>query len=235
LTRRYTTYGFTTHADLTASDIEARGFGMHFQVRRRGDVLGSLTIPLPGVHNVANALASLAVALELEVPFEVAAGALEAFAGIERRFERKGEAAGVVVVDDYGHHPAEVKATLAAARAAHPGRLAVIFQPHRYTRTRDCFDDFATAFNDADLLVVTEIYAAGEDKIPGIDGRSLAHAIAAHGHRDVRFQGELDLIAGALAPDLAAGDLVITLGAGDVSSLGPRLLGELAKLHGDRR
>ncbi len=234
LTRRYTTYGFTGQADLIATDIEARGFGMHFQVRRRGDALGSLTIPLPGVHNVANALASLAVALELEVPFDVAAGALEVFAGIERRFERKGEAAGVVVFDDYGHHPAEVKATLAAARAAHPGRLAVIFQPHRYSRTRDCFDEFATAFNDADLLVVTEIYAAGEDKIPGVDGRSLAQAIGAHGHRDVRFQGELDAIAQALAPDLAAGDLVITLGAGDVSSLGPRLLGELAKRHGDR-
>jgi UDP-N-acetylmuramate--alanine ligase len=236
LTRRFTTYGFTGQADLTASGIEARGFGMHFQVRRRSEALGALTIPLTGRHNVANALACLAVALELDVPFDVAADALAAFPGIERRFERKGEVSGVVVVDDYGHHPAEVKATLAAARAAHEGRLVVIFQPHRYTRTRDCFDDFATAFNDADALIVAEIYPAGEDKIPGVDGAALAAAISAHGHRNVRFLGEFDEIIDALTSDtfdLERGDLVITLGAGNVSSLGSRLLRALAESRGD--
>ena len=168
-----------------------------------------------------------AVALELDVPFETAATALAEFAGIERRFERKGEAGGVLVVDDYGHHPAEVRATLSAARDVHSGRVVVVFQPHRYTRTRDCFEEFATAFNDADALIVCEVYAAGEDKIPGIDGRALADAIRAHGHRDVRFAPELDEIVASLPADLRPGDLVITLGAGNVTSAGPRLLAAL--------
>ncbi len=187
LTRRYTTYGFSKQADLVATGIEVDGFGMRFGVERRGERLGHARVPLPGRHNVANSLAAFAIALELDVPFETAAEALAAFAGVERRFERKGEAAGVLVVDDYGHHPAEVRATLAAARSVHAGRIVVIFQPHRYTRTRDCFEEFATAFNDADRLVVTEVYAAGEDKIPGVDGGSLADRIRAHGHRDVHF------------------------------------------------
>jgi UDP-N-acetylmuramate--alanine ligase len=228
LTRRYTTYGFSKQADLVATDIEVDGFGMRFGVERRGERLGHARVPLPGRHNVANSLAAFAIALELDVPFETAAEALAAFAGVERRFERKGEAAGVLVVDDYGHHPAEVRATLAAARSVHAGRIVVIFQPHRYTRTRDCFEEFATAFNDADRLVVTEVYAAGEDKIPGVDGGSLADRIRAHGHRDVHFAAELADVLAWLPGELRPGDLVITLGAGNVSSLGPRLLAALA-------
>jgi UDP-N-acetylmuramate--alanine ligase len=228
LTRRFTTYGFSGQADLVATATRPDGFGTHFEVRRLGERLGSVRVPLPGRHNVANSLAALAVALELDVDFGTAAAALAGFAGVERRFERKGEAGGVLVVDDYGHHPAEVRATLESARLVHAGRVVVVFQPHRYTRTRDCFDEFATAFNDADVLVLTEIYAAGEDKLPGVDGRSLADAIRSHGHRDVRFVAELDEVAETLPSELRPGDLVITLGAGNVSTLGPRLLAAVA-------
>ena len=227
LTRRHTTYGFSSQADLTATTLEPDGFGTTFTVSRRGQTLGQARLPLPGRHNVANCLAAIAVALELEVPFETTAASLADFAGIERHFERKGEAGGILVVDDYGHHPAEVRATLASARVMHPGRIVVVFQPHRYTRTRDCFEAFATAFNDADVVVMCEVYAAGEDEIPGADGRALADAVRAQGHKDVRFAPELDEIVATLPADLSSGDLVITLGAGSVSGLGPPLLAAL--------
>jgi UDP-N-acetylmuramate--alanine ligase len=197
---------------------------MRFGVRHRGEKLGDVRIRLPGAHNVANALATVAVALELDVPFSVASQALESFVGIERRFETKGIAQGIRVVDDYGHHPAEIRATLAAARGLHDGRIVVAFQPHRFTRTRDLFEDFATAFMDADVLLLTEIYAAGEDKIPGVEAQALAEAVRAHGHRDVRFVADLDALPAALAPDLRRGDLVVTLGAGSIHTAGPRLL-----------
>jgi UDP-N-acetylmuramate--alanine ligase len=229
LTRRCTTYGFAAQADWVAGGVEQEGFGSRFRVRHRGAELGRVRLRLPGRHNVSNALATLAVADELGVSFATAAEALEGFLGIERRFERKGEVGGVIVVDDYGHHPVEIRATLAAARAAHAGRIVTVFQPHRYTRTRDCFDDFASAFNNADLLVVTEIYAAGEPKLPGVEGRMLAEAIRAHGHRDVRFVADLEEIAERLPAELCPGDLVLTLGAGSVSGLGPALLDRLAE------
>jgi UDP-N-acetylmuramate--alanine ligase len=225
MTRRTTTYGFASQADLVAVDVGLDGPGMRFGVRWRGQGdLGEVRLRLPGLHNVQNALATLAVALELDVPFAQAAEALGSFVGIERRFETKGTVRGVRVVDDYGHHPAEIRATLAAARALHPGRIVVVFQPHRYTRTRDLFDDFTRCFNDADALWLTEIYPAGEDKLHGVDAAGLAEAIRAHGHRDVRFVAELDGVLELLPRELAAGDLVVTLGAGSVSSLGPRLL-----------
>jgi UDP-N-acetylmuramate--alanine ligase len=227
MTRRRTTYGFASQADLVASDLEPVGWGTRFRVRRQGEVLGDARIQLPGRHNVQNALATLAVALELDVAFDVAAEALAGFLGIERRFQRIGERAGVRVIDDYGHHPAEVVATLAAARGIHDGRVVVIFQPHRYTRTRDLLDAFATSFNDADVLVITEIYAAGEEKIPGVDAERLAEAVRAHGHRDVRFVADLAEIPARLVPELRAGDLVVTLGAGSIHGLGPRLLAAL--------
>ncbi|MEE8582163.1 MAG: UDP-N-acetylmuramate--L-alanine ligase [Myxococcota bacterium] len=232
LSRRVVTYGFSSQADLVASELEADGFGMRFAVQQRGKELGRVCIRLPGSHNVANAMATLAVALELDVPFRLAAEALEDFVGIERRFETKGTARGVQVVDDYGHHPAEIKATLGAARDAHSGRIVVVFQPHRYTRTRDLFDEFTSAFNESDLLVVTEIYAAGETKIPAVEAQLLVDAIRSHGHRDVRFVANLEEIAQALPAELRAGDLVITLGAGDISRLGPRLLAGLGDEEG---
>jgi len=227
MTRRTITYGFSPQADLVASDLEMAATGTSFAVRLRDRELGRIRVPLAGRHNVQNALATLAVALELDVPVDAAAAALATFPGTERRFERKGRARGVEVVDDYGHHPAEIRATLAAARQVHDGRIAVVFQPHRYTRTQHLFDEFATAFHQADLLVLTEIYAAGEDKIPGVESARLADAIRAHGQRDVRFVADLDAVPAALVPELAAGDLVITLGAGNVSALGPKLLAAL--------
>ncbi len=224
MTRRTTTYGFSSQADLVATNVAVEAGAVQFRVRRRGDELGRVRLRLPGRHNVQNALATLGVALELEVPFAGAADALESFLGIERRFESKGEVAGVRVVDDYGHHPEEIRATLAAAREVHPGRLVVAFQPHRYTRTRDLWDDFVTAFNHADVLLVTEIYAAGEDKIPGCEASALATAIRAHGHRDVRFVVDLEAVLEALCSEARPGDLVLTLGAGSISGLGSRLV-----------
>jgi UDP-N-acetylmuramate--alanine ligase len=133
----------------------------------------------------------------------------------------------VLVIDDYAHHPAEIRATLAAARALHPGRIIAIFQPHRYTRTRSLFDEFATTFNDADSVLITEIYAAGEEKIPGVEAAALVDAIRAHGHREARYVADLAAIAAELAPELREGDLVLTLGAGSIAKLGPLLLEQL--------
>ncbi len=229
IARRRTTYGFSAQAEWIAHDVAPSGTGSRFAVKRGGEALGTARVQIPGRHNVANALAALAVAAELEVPFAQAADALASFAGVERRFELKGTARGVRVVDDYGHHPTEIRATLAAAREHHPGRLVVVFQPHRYTRTRDLFDDFSAAFHEADLLVLTEIYAASEPKLPGVEASALAAAIRERGHRDVRFVSELDAIAPSLAPDLREGDLVLTLGAGSITRLGPQLLAELER------
>ncbi len=227
MTRRTTTYGFSAQADLVGADVEFHHWGTRFHVRRGAERLGPVHLPLPGRHNVENALAAVAVALELEVPFRSAAEALESFAGVERRFESKGAVGGIRVVDDYGHHPTEILATLAAARNTHSGRIVVVFQPHRYTRTRDLFDDFASAFHDADLLVLTEIYAAGEPKIPGVESAALVDAIRAHGHRRVQLVHDLDRVAEVLVPELRDGDMVITLGAGNVGAVGPQLLAAL--------
>lgn len=224
LTRRTVTYGLSVQADLVASEVEAQGSSMRFHVRRAGRPLGDVALPLPGRHNVQNALAALAVALEADVPFRTAADALEGFGGVERRFETRGSAGGVRVVDDYGHHPSEIRATLAAARGLHSGRIVVVFQPHRYTRTRDLFQAFSDAFHDADRLIVTGIYAAGEEKIPGVESAALVDAIRARGHRAVDLVADLEQVPAALVPELRAGDLVITLGAGSVTRLGPALL-----------
>jgi UDP-N-acetylmuramate--alanine ligase len=232
LKRRVTTYGFASQADLMATDVRVDGDGMRFSVQRRGEILGDARVRLPGRHNVQNSLATLAVALELDVAFSDAAEALGAFLGIERRFESKGVAAGVRVVDDYGHHPSEVRATLESARELHAGRVVVAFQPHRYTRTRDCWDEFVTAFNHADVLLVTEVYAAGEDKIPGFEAEPLVEAIRAHGHQNAHFVADLDALVRRIAGEAREGDLVITLGAGTISSVATKVLDAL---EGDRR
>jgi len=227
MTRRTATYGFASQADWVASHVRSEPPGTRFEVRRRSERLGEVRLRLPGRHNVLNALATLAVADEVGVPFATAAEALEGFLGIERRFETKGECAGVRVVDDYGHHPAEIRATLEAAREAHPGRIVVAFQPHRYTRTRDLWHEFVSAFNDADVLVLTDIYPAGEAKLPGIEAAPLADAIRAHGHHEVRFAANLDDVLAALVATARPGDLVVTLGAGSISQVGGRLLAAL--------
>jgi UDP-N-acetylmuramate--alanine ligase len=224
MTRRIVTYGLASQADLVASDVEVDGTGMRFCVRERGTTLGNARIRLPGIHNVLNAMATLAVSRELDVPFSTATDALEQFLGIERRFQHKGEVAGITVIDDYGHHPSEVRATLEAARALHPGRVVVAFQPHRYSRTRDLWDDFITAFNDADLVLITEVYAAGEEKILGAESAPLVEAIIAHGHRNAHFVSDLNDVVSLLLTKIEPGDLVITLGAGSISTLGDKIL-----------
>jgi UDP-N-acetylmuramate--alanine ligase len=227
MTRRTVTYGFASQADVGASEVEASPTGMRFRLRIGGSDAGPVTIRLPGRHNVQNALATLAVAHELDIPLSRAIEALGTFVGIERRFEAIGEAGGVRVVDDYGHHPAEIRATLAAARAIHEGRILVAFQPHRYTRTRDLFDEFVGAFNDGDVVFVSEIYSAGEDKIPGVESAPLVEAIAAHGHRAVAFVPDLEELTSRLCDEARPGDLIITLGAGSISGIGPRVLAGL--------
>ena len=227
MTRRTTTYGFASQADLLATNPEPVPDGMRFTVRHQGETLGSVRLRLPGRHNVLNALATIAVALELGVDFDQAAAALEGFPGIERRFETKGEVGGVRVVDDYAHHPAEITATLSSARGLHPGRIVVAFQPHRYSRTRDLWDEFTTAFNDADLLFVTAIHSAGESKLPGIESAPLVEAIAAHGHRHVQLVPDLDAVLDRLVAEVKPGDLVMTLGAGSIATLGARLVERL--------
>jgi UDP-N-acetylmuramate--alanine ligase len=231
MTRRTITYGTTSQADWVASDLAPDGLGLRFQVRRGSELLGSARTRLPGRHNVLNALATLAVASELDVSFDGAADALDSFLGIERRFESKGEVGGVRVVDDYAHHPAEIRATLEAARSVHEGRIVVAFQPHRYTRTRDLWDDFITAFNEADVLLLSEIYAASEHKIPGVEASELVRAIRAHGHRDAHFVADLEVVLDTLARRAAPGDLILTLGAGSVASLGTRLVERLTEGH----
>ncbi|HEX4622793.1 MAG TPA: UDP-N-acetylmuramate--L-alanine ligase, partial [Myxococcaceae bacterium] len=224
LEKRVVTYGTTHAADYRLEEVRLSGYSTAFNAFRRGEALGEFTVRMVGAHNAQNALAVIAVAEELDIPLDTVRSALAGFGGVQRRFTVRGEVNGVTVVDDYGHHPAEVRATLAGAREAFGRRVVVAFQPHRYTRTRDLLLEFATAFNDADVLFLTQIYAASEDPIPGISGRGLAEAIEQHGHRDVTFvEKRVDLPA-AMLPRLKAGDIVVTLGAGDITQVGPELL-----------
>ncbi len=227
------TYGVAPDADLRASDIAIDGLSTRFDVIRGDERLGTVTIPTPGRHVAMNSLAAIAVGLELGVEFDTMARALAGFSGISRRFEIKGEAAGRIVLDDYAHHPEEVKATLAAARGAFNRRIVAVFQPHRYTRMRDLFDEFIGAFDDADVLYLMDIYPAGEDPIPEVSSRRLYEALCRRGHADVRFIGSGDDRL-RVAADSHPGDVIVTLGAGDIYRLGDEVLaalGEEAKLH----
>jgi UDP-N-acetylmuramate--alanine ligase len=226
------TYGVAAEADLRATEIAIEGLSTCFKVIREGITLGSVSIPTPGHHVAMNALAAIAVALELGIDFAVAARALATFSGISRRFEIKGEAAGRIVLDDYAHHPEEVRATLAAARAAFKRRVVAVFQPHRFTRLRDLFDEFLSAFDDADLLYLMEVYPAGEDPIGDISSRRLYEALRARGHLEVRYLGwEFDPIR-TIVEESKEGDLIATLGAGDIYKVGE---GCLAMLGEDRK
>lgn len=189
--------------------------------------LGPVRLPVLGAHNVLNAAAAACVLREMgAAPDRIVAG-LEAFRGVARRMELKGRKAGVTVLDDYGHHPSEIRATLAALRLAGPSRLVVLFQPHRYTRTQSLMDDFAACFGDADLVRITDLYAASEAPIEGISAQALASRIQAAGHPGARYTGPLEESAAALAAELRPGDLVLTLGAGSITTAGPMLLNEL--------
>ena len=228
ITRPLIRYGFSSGADLRATELKSTRRGVSFCVQSGERDLGKVELPLPGEHNALNGLAALAVALEVGIPFGTAAESLTTFGGVERRFQDRGTRAGVRIVDDYAHHPAELRSTLAAARSAHAGRIVGIFQPHRYTRTRDCLEEFAAAFDAADRLIVSEIYAAGDPEIQGITGKRVADEITAHGHPNVDFIGDLDAIAASLSDELRPGDLVLTLGAGNISGLAEKLLKGLA-------
>jgi UDP-N-acetylmuramate--alanine ligase len=225
--KRFSTYGLTTQANYRATDISFSGLTTTFRAFENDRELGLLSIRMPGMHSVYNALATLATALELELDFGVVKEALGSFSGVQRRFQLKGEWGGVMVVDDYGHHPAEIKATLSAAKRGWGRRTVVVFQPHRYTRTRDLFKDFLTAFNQADVLFLTGIYAAGEDPLPGVNVEDLSEGIKGHGHKDVTLVLEKDRIVERLLPRLRPGDMVFTLGAGDVWKLGEALIQRL--------
>src|SRR5438445_360004 len=226
--KRIITYGLESSADLVARRLSLSGMTSRFEVYQRGGLLGECTLQIPGRHNVLNALAAIGVGLEIEIPFVTVERALAGFAGVQRRFQIRGRAAGVTVVDDYGHHPAEIRATLAAAKAGFDCRTVTVFQPHRYSRTRDLRPEFLTAFNQADVLIVMDIYPAGEAPIPGVTAEDLAEGIRAHGHRDVTYLGsDRARVVEHLCETTRPGDLVLTLGAGDVGLLGPELLKRL--------
>src|SRR5487761_1057022 len=223
--RPVVTYGMSSQADLVISDVELAGLESHFRLTYHGEDLGFFRLPSPpGIHNVRNAAAAAAVALHLNIPADLIRQGLEKFAGVGRRFEIKGIFGGVTLIDDYGHHPAEIRATLDAARGCGYKRLLVFFQPHRYTRAKFLWDEFCRAFNQADVLFVSEIYAAGETPIEGVTGQKLAEAISAAGHKNALFTGALQEGIEAVLREAQPGDAVLAIGAGSVG----RTLDELA-------
>jgi UDP-N-acetylmuramate--alanine ligase len=224
------TYGVSPDADLRADGIAIDGLSTSFEVIQKDVRLGRVTMPLPGHHLALNALASIAVAFELGIDFNVAARALAAYSGISRRFEIKGAAAGRIILDDYAHHPEEVRATLRAARSAFQRRIVTVFQPHRFSRLRDLFDDFLGAFDDTDVLYLVEVYAAGEDPIADVTARRLYEGLRARGHLNVHYLADDSEPGLRLMRETAEGDLLITLGAGDVYKLGEDLLALLTEL-----
>lgn len=227
--RRRVTYGMTAQADISAHDIRYNdSFGSHFTVWRGAEILGEIELPVPGKHNVYNALAATAVALELEIPFAKIADAFTTFKNANRRFQFKGEENGIMVVDDYGHHPTEILATLSAAKNSAGGRrTVVVFQPHRYSRTQELMDEFALAFNNADVLFVLDIYAASEAPIEGITAEVLTENIRKYGHKNASYIGDVETAAAKVTEYLQTGDLVITLGAGSVTRLSDEILERL--------
>jgi UDP-N-acetylmuramate--alanine ligase len=223
--RRVVTYGLTPKASVSVRDLALSPTGASYTATFGGRPLGSVTLAVPGSHNVANSLAAVAVGLDLEVAFEAIKSGLESFTGVDRRFQVRGEAGGVLVIDDYGHHPTEIRATLEALRRRAGGRRTlVLFQPHRFTRTRALWDEFARAFDQADVLILTDIYPASEEPIEGVTAEGLARAIAANGHPRVSWAGDLKAAADALAKETHEGDVVLTLGAGSVWTAGEELL-----------
>ena len=225
LTKSYLTYGLNPQSDIRASEISKGGLNTSFVVTVKNRIVGRITISIPGDHNVLNALAAVGVGLELDLDFECIREGLKDLGGLKRRFEIKDERDGVLFLDDYGHHPTEILATLSAAKECWPDRrLVVVFQPHRYTRTRDLYDKFVTSFNQADLLIISTLYGAGEEPIPGVDSRSLYQGIRDHGHRAVHFCPSKEDIISLLLNEMRPGDLVLTLGAGDIHVVGTELL-----------
>lgn len=226
--KRIITYGLTSQADIYAREIRTEGLVSMFKVCTGNEVLGEIRLSLPGLHNVSNALAAITVALELEIPFSDIADALDSFSGVQRRMQVKGEKGNILVMDDYGHHPTEVRATLSALRNSWPKRrMVVMFQPHRYTRTQALFKEFCTAFHEADVLVLTDIYPAGESPIEGVSAESLMKGIRDHGHRHVSLVPDIADLPQVVMDMVSDGDLVLTLGAGNILRSGEELLERL--------
>jgi len=228
ISRRTVTYGID-NGTIRARELELTPQGARFTVTWGERVMGAVELPVMGRHNVLNALASIVVGVELEIPFAHAAQALSRFGGVGRRFEKKGEAGDVLVVDDYAHHPTEIMATLAAARQLGRGRVVAVFQPHRYSRTRALAKEFGACFGDADHVLVTDVYPAGEAPIPGVTAELIVGAARSHGHRNVVYAGDLARAEALLRELVRPHDLVLTLGAGDVSRLGDRIVKSLAE------
>ncbi len=222
--RKVITYGENDEADVRAAGIEVDGFSTSYTAHAFGEELGRVALQQPGRHSVANSLAALAVGLELDVPFATIAAALGSFRGVDRRLQVRGEACGATVIDDYGHHPTEIRATLEAVRAAFRGKLIVAFQPHRYSRTEALLQEFAGSFGLADVVLVTDIYPAGERPVPGLDGSTMAYAIRRGGHPEVHYEPDKTKLPDRLREWVDPGSIVLTLGAGDVWRAGDALV-----------
>ena len=236
--RRLLTYGLSPQADIRAIAIETGSDGSRFDVEvaerasGKNRTLAGLVLPMAGTHNVLNALAAIAIAIEMGIDDDIVRRALACFGGVRRRFTKTGEVAGIAVIDDYGHHPVEIAAVLDAARASCRGSVIAVVQPHRYSRLANLFEDFCTCFNDADTVVVADVYPAGEVPIEGIDRDALAAGLQARGHRDVRILGGPDALAPLVAGLARAGDIVVCLGAGNITGWANALPGQLAGLLG---
>ena len=225
LKKRFITYGMTTQADIRARDIQKGRFQTDFEVINKQGPLGRVVVGLPGNHNVLNALAAIAVGLEFDLSMDRIRSGLANLGGLDRRFKVKGEEKGVLFIDDYGHHPAEIAATLETAKECWPdNRLVVVFQPHRYSRTRALYDRFVICFNQADILIIAPIYPAGEEPLEGVNAEWLYHGIKEHGHKDVYLGQDSENILSILSSVVKTGDRVITLGAGDIYRIGERFI-----------
>ena len=226
--KRHITYGIKNKADIMATDIELLHGKSSFRVLYKGMDMGMFDLPIPGIHNISNALSGIGAAIELDINIDDVKRALRDFSGVERRFQIVGRIDNpqdILVVDDYGHHPTEIRATLSAAKAGWGRRTVVVFQPHRYTRTRDLLDEFAGAFDNADILLVTEIYPAGEKPVEGVSGEKLYKAIRDHGHKNVLFVPDRAAIHKYIKDIIMPEDMVITLGAGDIWKVGREIIG----------
>jgi len=225
LKKRYTTYGMSTQADFHIRDVSFANQKSGFNIYHHGEKLGHINLNLPGIHNVYNATASIAVGVELNIAFDQIKSALETVEGVQRRLEIKGETNGVIVIDDYGHHPTEIKITLKTVEENWPDRRkVVVFQPHRYSRTQALFDEFSRAFYQSDILLVMPIYAASEKKIEGVSSQNLCEEIKAHGHKEVIYVDGFKAALSHLKQTLRPRDLLLTLGAGDVWKVGEMFL-----------
>lgn len=223
--RRFITYGLSDEANYQAKNISFEGAVSKFSLYFKNDFVGEVMLNVPGMYNIYNAMAAIAVARELDMDFSEIAEGIKSYVGVQRRLEVKGEANGITVVDDYGHHPTEIIATLGAARQVWAGRrIIVIFQPHRYTRTKALFNEFLDAFHDADVLIITDIYAASEDAIEGVSAESLGQGIRSRGHKDVKYVALFDDIVSHLGRIAGPGDVIITVGAGTVWKIGEEFL-----------